>query len=135
MAGKKELMDKIETVTSERQEARAKLLGVEGKIAELTDELGRKDEMLELIGGEVKRLRKMIDRLMSIPKRVDFGVVVVDIPQGLSKEKTDELLKPVQDRMNEQMKSIGVDMPVIIMPGSVKSFDTYMIDSVKKVEQ
>ena len=39
-----------------------------------------------------------------------------------------------KDRMNEQMKSIGVDMPIIIMQGSVKSFNTYMIDSVKKVE-
>jgi len=117
MAGKKELMDKIETVTSERQEARAMLLGAEGKITKL------KKENMELN-----------EKHKELSKYIEFGVMLVDMPLGLGKEKTDELLKPIQERMNEQMKSIGIDMPIIIMQGNVKSFNTYMVDSVKKVE-
>jgi len=79
-----------------------------------------------------RELKKAEPKLIEPKKYVEFGVMVVESPLGLSKEKTDELLKPVQERMNEQMELIGVDMKVIVMQGAVKSFDTYMVDAKKE---
>ena len=120
MAGKKGLKEKIRWLNVQNSEH--------------VDDLEKKDEVIGNLEGQIGMLRKQIEKLHKPKGYVEFGVMLVDMPLGLGKEKTDELLKPIQERMNEQMKSIGVDMPIIIMQGSVKSFNTYMIDSVKKVE-
>ena len=146
-------MDKIDKITSERQEARAKLLGAEGRIneldrqieslmiqskergktiLELTDELEKKDIGIAHFESEKNRLEERIKNILTRKEYLDFGVLVVDTPQGLSKENTDSLLNPLQERMNEQMKVIGVDIPIIIMPSGVKSFNTYMAESIKE---
>ena len=63
-----------------------------------------------------------------------FGVMTVEIPMNATKEKIDELLGMVQQRMNAEMKRLNVDLDWVIMPSVVKTVETITVE-LKKEEK
>ena len=51
----------------------------------------------------------------------NIGFMTVEMPLSANKEKTDELYKMVQQRMDSEMKRLNLEMEWVVLPSIVKN--------------
>jgi hypothetical protein len=108
---------------------------IDKKDKEADDEITTLRNNLEETIKENQILVKEVAKLIEKPEHRTIGFMPVEIPIGLNEEKSKEFLKLVSTQMEKNMKNIGLDIDLVIMPSVVKNIQIVTLDMKKKEEQ
>ena len=115
-----------------------------GKLVSKKELIEQRDLLQDMIEKAIKshnlereickeRIRELEDELYIFGCEKTIGVMTVEVNMRDTKEIQDAILKQVQERMDESMARLGLDMNWIVMPSIVKSVQTITVP-VKKEE-
>jgi hypothetical protein len=108
---------------------------IDKKDKEADKEINTLRDNLEETIKENQILVKEVAKLIEKPEHRTIGFMPVEIPIGLNDEKSKEFQKLVTTQMETNMKRIGLDIDLVIMPSVVKNIQIVTLDMKKKEEQ